>query len=145
VVEEVDVGLVVLGPLLGGVVLVVDRLDGAHRLAGTAVDALVGLDVQHPLALVDAVHRALVDASQVLDIHARLRNDLGPVSSLCTAAPRLSLLPPVSLIECVMQSVSPAERCHAGVTGEASSEPATGAPRHVARGVAATAGWLCGT
>src|SRR5690606_12148839 len=41
-VEELHVGLVVLAPLLRGVVLVVDRLDRADRLARTAVDALVG-------------------------------------------------------------------------------------------------------
>ena len=46
VVEELDVGLVVVGPLLGDVVLVVDGLDRADRLAGTAVDALVGVDVE---------------------------------------------------------------------------------------------------
>src|SRR5690625_7809115 len=43
VVEEVDIGVVVLRPLLRDVVLVVDRLDRAHGLAGPAVDALLGL------------------------------------------------------------------------------------------------------
>src|SRR3954464_11986789 len=47
VVEEVDVGVVVLLPLPRGVVLVVDRLHRAHRFAGTAVDTLVGVDVEH--------------------------------------------------------------------------------------------------
>src|SRR5689334_20675241 len=46
--EEVRVDLGVLAPLLGNVVLVVDRLDRADRLAGTTVDAFVGVDEQHP-------------------------------------------------------------------------------------------------
>src|SRR5215472_8026192 len=61
-----------LGPLLGDVVFVEDRLDGADRLAGAAVDALVGVDVEHPLAFVDAVDRAFLDAALVLDVDARL-------------------------------------------------------------------------
>ena len=60
--EEVDVRAVVVLPLRGGVVLVVDRLHRADRLAGTTVHALVRLDVERALALVDAVDRALVDA-----------------------------------------------------------------------------------
>src|SRR3954451_4462326 len=77
VVEEVDVGGVVVLPLLRGVVLVEDRLDGAHRLAGSAVHALVGVDVEHPLPLVDAVDGALVDAGPVLQVDAGLRDDVG--------------------------------------------------------------------
>src|SRR5699024_4235039 len=76
VIEELDVGLVVLGPLVRGVVLVVDRLDGADRLAGTAVHALVGLDVQHPVALVDAVHGALVHTGPVLHVDAGQGDDV---------------------------------------------------------------------
>ncbi len=73
VVEELDVRLVVLGPLLRDVVLVVDGLDGADRLAGAAVDALVGVDVEHPLALVDAVDRTLLYAGFVLEVDAGLK------------------------------------------------------------------------
>src|SRR5262245_27509843 len=77
VVEEVDVGVVVRLPLLGRVVLVEDRLDRADWLAGTTVDALVGVDVEHPLALVDAVDRTFVDAGPVLEVDARLGDDVG--------------------------------------------------------------------
>ena len=63
-------GLVVR-PLLGEVVFVVDRLHRAHRLAGAAVHALVRVDVQRPFALVDAVDGALVDARAVLHVHTR--------------------------------------------------------------------------
>src|SRR3954452_1080040 len=76
-VEELDVRLVVVLPLLRSVVLVEDRLDRADRLTGTAVDAFVRVDVQGPLALVDAVDRALLDARLVLDVDTRLRDDVG--------------------------------------------------------------------
>src|SRR6188768_3119161 len=75
--EELHVRLVVVAPFLGQVVFVVDRFDGAHRLTGTAIDALVGVDVQHPVALVDAVDGAFVDAGTVFHIHAREGDDIG--------------------------------------------------------------------
>src|SRR4051794_10534287 len=89
VVEEVDVGVVVALPLLRGVVLVEDRLDRADRLARTAVDTLVGMDVEHPLALVDAVDRTLVDAGAVLEIDARLGDDVGHLVLLTDTFERL--------------------------------------------------------
>jgi hypothetical protein len=58
--------------LVGHVVFVEDRLNRAYRLAGTAVDALAGVDVEHPPAFVDAVDRAFVDAGLVLDVDRRL-------------------------------------------------------------------------
>src|SRR5690606_34175751 len=76
-VEELDVGVVVLRPLVGGVVLVEDRLDRADRLAGAAVHALVRLDVEHPAALVDAVDGALVDAGAVLHVDAGQGDHVG--------------------------------------------------------------------
>ena len=57
VVEELGVDGGELLPLRRHVVLVEDRGDGADRLAGAAVDALVGVDVEHARALVDAVDR----------------------------------------------------------------------------------------
>src|SRR6266571_3325072 len=54
VLEELDVGLVEVLPLLRGVVLVEDRLDRADRLARATVHALVRVDVQRALAFVDA-------------------------------------------------------------------------------------------
>src|SRR5687768_13280452 len=58
VVEEVDVRGVVVLPLVRNVVLVEDRLHGTDRLARTAVDTFVGVDVEHARALVDAVDGA---------------------------------------------------------------------------------------
>ena len=63
--------------LLRQVVLVVDRLDRADRLARAAVDALVGVDVQRAAALVDAVDRAFLDTGTVFDVHAGQRDHVG--------------------------------------------------------------------
>src|SRR5215218_1705917 len=82
VVEELDVRLVVVGPHLGEVVFVVDRLDRAHRFAGSAVDALVGVDVERAFTLVDAVDGAFVDAGAVFDVDARQGDDIGHGGSL---------------------------------------------------------------
>ncbi len=77
IVEELDVGLVEVFPLLGGVVFVEDRLDGTDRLTCTAVDALVGVDVEHPLALVNAVDGTFVDTRLVEQVDTRLGDDVG--------------------------------------------------------------------
>src|SRR5712691_1099925 len=49
-----------------------DRLHRAHGLAGPAVDALVGMNEELVRSLVDAVHRANLDAGLVLDVDTRL-------------------------------------------------------------------------
>src|SRR6185437_16468719 len=72
VLEEVGVDLLVVLPLLGCAVLVADGLNRADRLASSAVHALVRVDVEHALALVDAVHRSLFDACLVEYINACL-------------------------------------------------------------------------
>src|SRR5215207_10883268 len=74
--EEVNIGVVVLLPLLRRVILIEDRLDWADRLARAAVDAFVRVDIEHPLTLVDAVDRAFLNASKVLQVHTWLRNDV---------------------------------------------------------------------
>jgi hypothetical protein len=52
------------------VAVVSDRFDGAHRLTGTTINTFVRVDVKHPIALVNAIDRAIVDARLVLNIHA---------------------------------------------------------------------------
>jgi hypothetical protein len=51
--------------LLGNIVLVVDGLDWANWLTGTTVNTLIGMDIKHPVALVDAIYWALLDAGLV--------------------------------------------------------------------------------
>jgi hypothetical protein len=55
-------------PLVGQRVLREDRLDGTLGLAGAAVDALLGVDDEDPVGLVDAVDGADVDAREVFDV-----------------------------------------------------------------------------
>ena len=67
--KELNIGRVVLRPLLGKIVLVVDRFYRTHRLTGTAIHALIRVDVEHPVALIDAINRALINAGAVFDIN----------------------------------------------------------------------------
>src|SRR5215211_929379 len=60
-VVDLDEGL----PLVRQRVLGEDRLDRALRFAGAAIYALLGIDDQDPLELVDAVDRADIDAREV--------------------------------------------------------------------------------
>ena len=60
-------------------------LDGVHRafrLAHTTVDALVGGNDEHVLALVEAVHGAHLQAARVLATNAVLVDDVGQLSLL---------------------------------------------------------------
>ena len=70
-----------------------DRLGRALRLADAAVDALVRVDDQHVLALVEAVHGADFDAVHVLALDAGFGDDVGHcglVSVVAGAGRRLS-------------------------------------------------------
>src|SRR6476646_1076892 len=85
--RRTEAGHVVGEPLGVDGVLVEDRGYGAHRLARTAVDAFVRLDVEHPRAFVDAVDGTLVDAGAVLHVDARLADRVGhrlPLFTFCT-------------------------------------------------------------
>ena len=68
-VEELNIGVVIVAPLPWQIILVVDRLDWADWLTRAAVNALVRVDVEHSIALIDAVDRTLVDASFVLEVN----------------------------------------------------------------------------
>lgn len=69
-----------LRPLVGHVVFAEDRLDRAYRLAGAAV---VGVDVEHPLAFVDGVDRAFV--TQVLSLTSMNGSEITDVMSGSTS------------------------------------------------------------
>src|SRR3954465_12559288 len=53
-----------------------DRLHGALRLTRAAVDALLGIDDEDPVGLVNAVDGAHVDAGLVFDVDAGLGDDV---------------------------------------------------------------------
>src|SRR5918992_373605 len=63
--------------VLGDLILGVDGLDRALRLAGSAVDALLGVDHEVVARVVDAVHGTDLDAALVLGADARFRYDVG--------------------------------------------------------------------
>src|SRR5688572_27230677 len=66
-----------LEPLLRlGIGVGKDRLGRALGLAHAAVDALVGVDDEHVLALVEAIHRADLDAVHVLALDAIFGDDV---------------------------------------------------------------------
>ena len=74
---EVDAVLLdVAGPLGGNIGIREDGLHGTLGFAGTAVDALIWMNVVLIVALVDAVHRADLDATRVLGPDAGLRDDV---------------------------------------------------------------------
>jgi len=54
-----------------------DGVDRAFRLADPAVDALVGMNDEHVLALVEAVHRTDFDAIGVFALDANFSDDVG--------------------------------------------------------------------
>lgn len=73
-VKELNVGLVVFGPLLRGVILIINGLDRANGFTGAAVNAFVRVDVERAFTFVDTVNRAFLNTCLVLHIHAWLRN-----------------------------------------------------------------------
>src|SRR5262249_9395763 len=72
--EELPVQLDEVLPLLRRLILDENRLHRADRLAGAAVDALIGMDEELVGALVDAVDRADLNAGLVLHVDAGLRD-----------------------------------------------------------------------
>jgi len=54
-----------------------DGVDRAFRLADPTVDALVGMNDEHVLALVEAVHRTDFDAIGVFALDANFSDDVG--------------------------------------------------------------------
>jgi hypothetical protein len=75
--KELDIGRVVLRPLLGEVILVVDGFDWTHRFAGSTIHALIRVDVEHPVTFIDAINRALINAGAVFDINTGERDYVG--------------------------------------------------------------------
>jgi hypothetical protein len=75
---EFDVAL----PLIGNVVFMEDCFDGAFGNARFAIDTLFGMDVEHLVALVEALHGANDNAIGVFASRARLGNDVSHVLDL---------------------------------------------------------------
>src|SRR5262249_41105199 len=85
-------------PLVRHVFFSKDGLDRALGLTGTAIDALVRFDVQHPVFAflkMDAIHGADIHACLVHNVHARFSYHVGHscILHLCKG----QQLPPASL------------------------------------------------
>src|SRR2546430_6316598 len=74
--ERFAVDLDVVLEICGHVLLGKDRSHRALRLAGAAIDALIGMDEQLVRTLVDAVDRTYIDAGSVLCVLAGFRYDV---------------------------------------------------------------------
>ena len=59
----------------------VDRLDGAGRLAGATVDALVRMDVEHLVVVIEAVDWAHFDAVRELALLTIVGDDVAHVEA----------------------------------------------------------------
>ncbi len=72
VLEIVSVNLNKMFPLLGGLTFDEDRVHRAFGDAGGAINAFLGVYINHLVAIIamDAVHRANVDAGLVLNANA---------------------------------------------------------------------------
>ena len=75
-IEELRVNFFKFIPLGWDVIFVIDRFDWADRFAGATVNALIRLDVEHPIALVDAIDWALFDTGLIFNIHTRKRDHI---------------------------------------------------------------------
>jgi hypothetical protein len=85
--KEVNVCLVILAPFARKVVFVIDRFYWTNRLTGSAVNTLIWVNVKHAVALIYAIHRALIDARLVLHIHT------GKSNYVCQVVTSESMLP----------------------------------------------------
>jgi hypothetical protein len=68
-----------------------DCVDRAFWLANAAIDAFVGVNDEHVLALIEAVHRTHLDTIHVLAANAALIDDVGQLSLLAEVADARSL------------------------------------------------------
>src|SRR5258708_900053 len=88
--RQLGVELRVFLPFLGKVVFVEDGFDGTLGNARLTVNALLGVDVQHRLPLIEALYRAHDDAIRVFAIETRLGYDVSHYSFLSLEFGRFS-------------------------------------------------------
>jgi len=74
--EKLGINFWILFPFTWNVILIVNSLDWADRLAGTAIHALIRLDVEHSVTFIDAIHWALFDAGLIFHIDTWLGNHI---------------------------------------------------------------------
>jgi hypothetical protein len=74
--EKLGINFWILFPFAWNVILVIDSFHWTDRLARTAIDALIRLDVEHAVAFIDAINWALFDAGLIFHIDTRLGNHI---------------------------------------------------------------------
>jgi len=74
--EKLGINFWILFPFAGNVILIVNSLNWADRLAGTTIHALIRLDVEHSVTFIDAIHWALFDAGLIFHIDTWLGNHI---------------------------------------------------------------------
>ena len=74
--EELCIDLRKFFPLTWNIIFVIDCLHWADRLAGSTIDALIRLDVEHPVTFVDAIDWTFLNARLVLHIDTWLGNHI---------------------------------------------------------------------
>jgi hypothetical protein len=58
-------------PLTWDIIFIINSFDRANRLACTAIDTFVRLDVEHPSTVINAINGALFAAGLIFNVHAR--------------------------------------------------------------------------
>jgi uncharacterized membrane protein YGL010W len=75
--EELAINCAILLPLRWDIIFVIDRFHRTDWLTGTTIHALIGLDIEHAIAFIDAIHWALFDAGLIFHIDTWLGNYIG--------------------------------------------------------------------
>jgi hypothetical protein len=70
-VEELGVNGGVGLPLFRHIVFVINSFNWADWFAGATVHTFIRLDIEHPVTLIDAIHRAFFNASTVFEVDTR--------------------------------------------------------------------------
>jgi hypothetical protein len=75
-IKEFGVNFLKFIPLGWDIVLVINRFDGADWFASATVHTLIGLDIKHPIALVNAIDWALFNTGLIFHIHTWKRDHI---------------------------------------------------------------------
>jgi hypothetical protein len=75
--KKSGVNLAVLLEITWNIIFVVNSFNWADWFAGPTIHALIRLDVEHPVTLIDTVNGTLFDAGLILHIHTRLGDYVG--------------------------------------------------------------------
>lgn len=92
IIEELYVCPIVVRPLFRKVVFIVDGFHRANRLAGATVDTLIRVDIEHPIALINAVNRALIYTGPIFNVDAGKSNYIGHDARLSSPANAFSFI-----------------------------------------------------